>query len=132
MPVMDGMISTKEIRSRVAPEYQPQIVALTAQAMRGDRLVTHPLLHYHRRLLHLCCLILYDALMNECREECLAAGMNDYITKPVNKAELLRIISEVPRLAANSNSSTNNPSTVSTSTTPQHQLQQGTPNSSAL
>jgi hypothetical protein len=37
---MDGMISTKEIRGNVAPEYQPYIVALTAQAMRGDRYET--------------------------------------------------------------------------------------------
>jgi len=71
MPLMDGMTATKQIRERVPPEYQPYIVALTAQAMRGDR------------------------------EIGIAAGMNDYITKPVTKQELLRVISEVPRIGLN-------------------------------
>ena len=52
MPEMDGLEATRAIRQLL--QAQPFIVAMTANAMQGDK------------------------------EECLAAGMDDYISKPIN------------------------------------------------
>ncbi|HOT75636.1 MAG TPA: ATP-binding protein, partial [Candidatus Wallbacteria bacterium] len=54
MPVMDGYESARMIRLSVAKDKKPYIVAMTANAMRGDR------------------------------EKCLAAGMDEYISKPID------------------------------------------------
>ena len=69
MPELDGFGATQLVRSLEAAKslsgeaVRPlPIVALTAQAVQGDR------------------------------ERCLAAGMTDYVTKPVNRQELLRTI----------------------------------------
>jgi signal transduction histidine kinase/ActR/RegA family two-component response regulator len=61
MPVMGGIEATQRIRSHEAQsQVKPHyIVAMTANAMQSDR------------------------------DACLAAGMDDYISKPINKIELL-------------------------------------------
>ena len=58
MPEMDGFEATRQIRTRVPADRQPKIVALTANAMQGDR------------------------------DACLAAGMDGYISKPVKMQEI--------------------------------------------
>ncbi|WP_333819768.1 hybrid sensor histidine kinase/response regulator [Ohtaekwangia sp.] len=60
MPEMDGLEASQRIRQH--PGAQPIIIAMTANAMQGDR------------------------------EQCLKAGMNDYISKPVNLEELMKTL----------------------------------------
>jgi two-component system sensor histidine kinase/response regulator len=74
MPRLDGLAATRRIRAREA-EWggRVPIIAMTANAMRGDR------------------------------ERCLAAGMDDYIAKPVNITELEQ---KVTRFAAPSHLAT--------------------------
>jgi PAS domain S-box-containing protein len=63
MPILDGYAATAAIRAAEAEGAVPQrIIALTANAMSGDR------------------------------ERCIAAGMDDYLSKPIRKAELLEVI----------------------------------------
>ncbi|MCX8157727.1 MAG: ATP-binding protein [Verrucomicrobiae bacterium] len=62
MPGLDGLEVTRRVRQQFPPERQPIIVALTAGAMQGDR------------------------------ERCLAAGMNDYLSKPFRAQQLQQVI----------------------------------------
>jgi two-component system, sensor histidine kinase and response regulator len=65
MPEMDGFEATRAIRTEeIGTGRHLRIVAMTAHAMKGDR------------------------------ERCLDAGMDDYISKPVPKGELLRVLTE--------------------------------------
>ena len=71
MPEMDGIEATKRIRAgklRINKlQHTIPIVAVTAQAMRGDR------------------------------ERCLAAGMNGYLSKPVNPELLYNTLADILR-----------------------------------
>ncbi|MBI4494552.1 MAG: response regulator [Chloroflexi bacterium] len=58
MPEMDGLEAARQIRARWPADRQPRIVAMTANVMQGDR------------------------------EQCLAAGMDDYVSKPIQPREL--------------------------------------------
>jgi PAS domain S-box-containing protein len=63
MPVMDGFETTRAIRDRWPTRQQPYIIAMTAYVMAGDR------------------------------EQCLAAGMDDYMGKPIRIEELTEALS---------------------------------------
>jgi CheY-like chemotaxis protein len=63
MPEMDGLTATRQIRqAEEACGLHIPIVAMTARAMAGDR------------------------------ERCLEAGMDDYITKPLNRVSLDKVL----------------------------------------
>jgi CheY-like chemotaxis protein len=71
MPEMDGLEATRAIRAREqGTDRHLPIVALTAHAMMGDR------------------------------ERCLAAGMDGYVTKPVQSQQLLQALAEAMTLAS--------------------------------
>jgi len=65
MPEMDGMEATQQIQKRLG-DARPRIVAMTAEAMDGDR------------------------------ERLLAAGMDDYVSKPVRTDDLVRALKACP------------------------------------
>jgi signal transduction histidine kinase/DNA-binding response OmpR family regulator len=66
MPEMDGLEASRRITTKWPPGERPRIVAMTANAMAGDR------------------------------EMCLAAGMDDYITKPIRVDQLVEALMQVP------------------------------------
>jgi two-component system, sensor histidine kinase and response regulator len=68
MPEMDGLTATRKIRdSERSTPYHIPIVAMTAHAMKGDR------------------------------EICIAAGMDEYVTKPINVEALKQALATVLR-----------------------------------
>jgi len=70
MPEMDGFEATQAIRA-MALKQQPFIVALTADAMQGDR------------------------------ERCITAGMDDYLNKPVKAEKITGILAQYVQRAKN-------------------------------
>jgi len=71
MPEMDGLEASRRITAKWQAADRPRIVAMTANAMAGDR------------------------------ELCLAAGLADYITKPIRVDQLVDALNHVrPRKGA--------------------------------
>ena len=64
MPEMDGLEATRRICQEWAPVARPRIIAMTANAMQGDK------------------------------EECLNAGMDDYLSKPIRIDDLVQALSK--------------------------------------
>ena len=65
MPELDGLEASRRITAKYPPDKRPRIIAMTANAMQGDR------------------------------EECLAAGMDDYVTKPIRVDALVQALLHV-------------------------------------
>lgn len=64
MPVMDGFDATTRIRAMQEPTCNTTIIAITAHAMKDDK------------------------------QKCIDGGMDDYISKPVNRQELINLINK--------------------------------------
>jgi len=62
MPEMDGFAATRTIRNMEDLRKNIPVIAITAHALKGDK------------------------------EKCLEAGMNDYITKPINAKQLSKVL----------------------------------------
>ncbi|NJK62347.1 MAG: response regulator [Synechococcaceae cyanobacterium SM2_3_1] len=75
MPQMDGWEATRQIRQSTPPEDQPWIIAMTAHAMQEDK------------------------------AKCLAAGMDDYIGKPIRLQEIINALKRYQQTPANSKGS---------------------------
>ena len=70
MPELDGIGATRQIRAEHPDGRRPRIVALTANAFEEDR------------------------------EACLAAGMDDYVSKPLKAEALEAALLRTPRIVA--------------------------------
>ncbi len=66
MPELDGLDATRQICTLLPAHERPRIVAMTANAMQGDR------------------------------EMCMEAGMDDYLTKPIRVDQLVDALNSVP------------------------------------
>ena len=78
MPFMDGYLATQELRRREENKRHSVVIALTANAMLEDR------------------------------QKCLAAGMDDYLSKPLEEEDLVKIIQRWTAPKAKSHASNNN------------------------
>ena len=67
MPEMDGLEASRRINAAHPDGRRPRIVAMTANAMQGDR------------------------------EMCMDAGMDDYIAKPIRVERLVEALTDVPQ-----------------------------------
>jgi PAS domain S-box-containing protein len=72
MPELDGLDATRRICERWAPDVRPRIIAMTANVLLEDR------------------------------EACFAAGMDDYVAKPIRPDQLARALARAKRLPATS------------------------------
>ena len=70
MPEMDGLEASRHIRKDFSASVQPRIVAMTANVLKEDQ------------------------------DNCLAAGMDDYVSKPIRVKELIRALRNVPSKGA--------------------------------
>lgn len=80
MPEMDGLEASRRVHELLAGKRTPRIVAMTANAMREDR------------------------------EACLAAGMQDYLLKPIHVEELVRALNRCESLQRQMNAVDSAPS----------------------
>lgn len=77
MPYLDGYSATKTIRLKEQDmNYRTPIIAITAYALKGDR------------------------------EKCLTAGMDDYISKPINFSEVIDIVQKYLQVGDSKKSAT--------------------------
>jgi signal transduction histidine kinase/DNA-binding response OmpR family regulator len=65
MPLLDGLEATRRIRAELPPQRQPRIIAMTANVLSEDR------------------------------DACVAAGMDDYLPKPVRSQELADVLQRI-------------------------------------
>ncbi|MGE5603483.1 MAG: response regulator [Nitrososphaerales archaeon] len=65
MPEIDGLEATRHLRNELPKARQPYVIAMTANAMQGDR------------------------------DMCLAAGMDDYVSKPIRVEELVAALGRI-------------------------------------
>jgi len=70
MPEMDGLEAARRICAAASNNARPRLIAMTANAMEGDR------------------------------ERCLAAGMDDYLSKPIRVPDLQEALTRVERRPA--------------------------------
>jgi signal transduction histidine kinase/CheY-like chemotaxis protein len=70
MPELDGLEASRLICQRWPRSERPRLIAVTANAMQGDR------------------------------EQCLEAGMDDYISKPIRVDELIAALNQTPVLGS--------------------------------
>jgi CheY-like chemotaxis protein len=79
MPILDGYETTRILRQREGANAHTTVIAMTANALKGDR------------------------------DKCIAAGMDDYISKPVNLDDLADVLNRWVPLPVESNGSSAEP-----------------------